>query len=73
MHSLIEVEGPQGRIPVVGAPSASAVAPGRNDGAGYNLYRIDGDRGGWRCEAIWRGLAGDGSEVVEIKRIGLLR
>ncbi|HET7020126.1 MAG TPA: metallophosphoesterase [Xanthobacteraceae bacterium] len=73
VHSLIEVEGPQGRIPVVGAPSASAVAPGRNDGAGFNLYRIDGDRGGWRCEAIWRGLASDGSEVVEIKRIGLLR
>ena len=33
VHSLIEVEGPQERIPVVGAPSASAVAPGRNDGA----------------------------------------
>jgi hypothetical protein len=49
------------------------VAPGRHDGAGYNLDRIDGDRGGWRCEAIWRGLAGDGSEVVVIKRIELLR
>jgi 3',5'-cyclic AMP phosphodiesterase CpdA len=73
VHSLIELDGPQGSIPVVGAPSASAVAPGRHDGAGYNLYRIDGDRGGWRCEAIWRGLAGDGSEVVEIKRIELLR
>jgi 3',5'-cyclic AMP phosphodiesterase CpdA len=71
VHSLIELEGPQGRIPVVGAPSASAVAPGRNDGAGYNLYRIGGGRGGWRCEAIWRGLAGDGGEIVELKRIGL--
>jgi 3',5'-cyclic AMP phosphodiesterase CpdA len=72
VHSLIEIEGPQRRIPVVGAPSASAVAPGGHDGAGYNLYRIDGDRGGWRCEAIWRGLAGDGDAIVEIKRIGLL-
>ena len=73
VHSLIELEGPQRPIAVVGAPSASAVSPGRHDGAGYNLYRIDVGRGGWRCEAIWRGLAGDGSEVVEIKRIGLLR
>jgi 3',5'-cyclic AMP phosphodiesterase CpdA len=72
VHSLIELEGPQRRIPVVGAPSASAVAPGGHDGAGYNLYRIDGGGGGWRCEAIRRGLAGDGGEIVEIKRIGLL-
>ena len=70
-HSLIELEGPHRRIPVVGAPSASAVAPGGHNGAGYNLYRIDGGPGSWRCEAIWRGRAGDG-EVVEIKRIGLL-
>jgi 3',5'-cyclic AMP phosphodiesterase CpdA len=70
-HLLIELEGPHRRIPVVGAPSASAVAPGGHNGAGYNLYRIDGGRGSWRCEAIWRGRAGDG-EVVEIKRIGLL-
>ena len=65
VHSLIELDGPQRRIPVVGAPSASAVAPGGHDGAGYNLYRIDGGRGGWRCEAIWRGLAGDGGEIVD--------
>ena len=72
VHSLIEVEGPQGRIPVVGAPSASAVAPGRNDGAGYNLYRIDGSRAGWRCEAIWRGLAADRGETVELMRLMLI-
>ena len=72
VHSLIELEGPHRRIPVVGAPSASAVARGGHDGAGYNLYRIDGGRDGWRCEAIWRGLAGDGGEIVDIKRIGLL-
>jgi 3',5'-cyclic AMP phosphodiesterase CpdA len=71
VHSFIDLEGPQGRIPVVGAPSASAVAPGRHDGAGYNLYRIGGDQGGWRCEAIWRGLARDGGEIIEIERIGL--
>jgi hypothetical protein len=72
VHSLVELKGPQGRIPVVGTPSASAVAPGRNDSAGYNLYRIDGGRGGWRCEAIWRGLAADGGEIVELKRLMLI-
>jgi hypothetical protein len=72
VHSLIELEGPQRRIPVVGAPSASGAAPpGGRDCAGYNLYRIDGGNGGWRCEAIWRGLAGDG-EIGEIKRMLLI-
>jgi 3',5'-cyclic AMP phosphodiesterase CpdA len=72
VHSLIELEGPQRAIPVVGAPSASALAPGGHDGAGYNLYRIEGRRGGWRCEAIWRGLAGDGGEITEVRRMMLL-
>src|SRR6476619_2402174 len=72
VHSVVELEGPQRRIPVVGAPSASAMAPGGHNGAGYNLYRIDDGRGSWRCEAIWRGLVGDGGEIVEIKRIELL-
>jgi 3',5'-cyclic AMP phosphodiesterase CpdA len=75
VHSLIELEGPQRPIPVVGAPSASAAASvpaGERDHGGYNLYRIEGDSGGWRCEAIYRGLAGDGERIVEIKRTLLM-
>jgi hypothetical protein len=49
-------------------PSASEAPPGEHDPAGYNLYRIDGRAGGWRCEAIARGLTRDGSAVVEIGR-----
>jgi 3',5'-cyclic AMP phosphodiesterase CpdA len=68
-HSLIELPGPQRRVPVMGVPSASAAPPGKHDAAGYNLYRIERRAsGGWRCEAIARGLARDGERVVEIKR-----
>jgi 3',5'-cyclic AMP phosphodiesterase CpdA len=71
-HSLIELPGPQRPIPVMGVPSASAAPPGEHDAAGYNLYRIDGRPGSWRCEAIARGLSPDGGEVVEIKRTVLM-
>jgi len=67
-HALIELEGPQRRIPVVGAPSASAAPRGKHDCGGYNLYRIEGRDGQWRCEAIWRSLARDGDAIVETKR-----
>src|SRR5262249_41378117 len=72
-HSLIELEGPPRPSPVVGAPSASGAAapPAERDCAGYNLYRIEGGRAGWRCEAIWRGAARDSDGIVEIKRIAL--
>jgi 3',5'-cyclic AMP phosphodiesterase CpdA len=54
-RSLVWLEGPQARIPAVGVPSASAQAPrGDEDAAGYNLYRIDGEAGAWRCEMIER-------------------
>ncbi|HEY6995179.1 MAG TPA: metallophosphoesterase [Xanthobacteraceae bacterium] len=72
-HSLIELAGPQRAIPVMGVPSASAAPPGEHDAAGYNLYRIDGGAGRWRCEAIARGLSPDGGAVVEIKRTMLVR
>jgi 3',5'-cyclic AMP phosphodiesterase CpdA len=60
-HSLIWPDGPHQAIPVVGVPSASARAPhGGEDGAGYNLFRIDGEPGGWRCEMISRQRGADG-------------
>jgi hypothetical protein len=52
-------------------PSASS-APGRDkDAAGYNLYRIDGTRGAWRCDMISRGL-GSASAVVQQDKIKLI-
>ncbi|HET9415353.1 MAG TPA: metallophosphoesterase [Pseudolabrys sp.] len=67
------LHGPKGtRIPAVGVPSASST-PGRDkDAAGYNLYRIDGTRGAWRCDMISRGLGSAGAVVQhdKIKLIG---
>ena len=67
-RALIYLDGPQRRIPVVGVPSASEAPPGKHDPAGYNLYRIEGEEGAWRCEVVSRGLASDGEAVIEVKR-----
>jgi hypothetical protein len=59
---VIWLEGPKLKIPAVGVPSASARAPhGDEDAAGYNLFRIDGEVGKWRCEMTWRQRNADGT------------
>jgi 3',5'-cyclic AMP phosphodiesterase CpdA len=67
--SHVELDGPSGRIPVLGVPSASGAHGHSDDPAGYNLYSIDGAPGAWRCEAVSRGF--DGDAVVEIGRRSL--
>ena len=67
-RALIWLDGPERRIPVVGAPSASARAlHGDEDAGGYNIFRIDGEAGNWRCEMIGRQRAPDGT-VREVTR-----
>jgi 3',5'-cyclic AMP phosphodiesterase CpdA len=69
--SLRWLDGPQKMIPAVGVPSASARAPhGSEDAAGYNLFRIDGEVGGFNCEMITRQRGADGS-VREVERRAL--
>jgi hypothetical protein len=63
------------RVPAVGVPSASAALVTdrlgtSKDAAGYNLYRIEGAPGAWRCELSSRGI-GPAGEVVEQKRMML--
>lgn len=70
-HVLKWLEGPSGKIPAVGVPSASERPPGEHDSAGYNLYRISGGPKAWRCEVISRGLAPDGGTVIERGRMTL--
>src|SRR5262245_239050 len=65
-RQTVWLDGPSGRIPAIGVPSASEAPPGEHDPAGYNLYRIDSERGAWRCEVITRGMTNGG--VVEIDR-----
>jgi len=72
LHMINWLHGPDDtRVPAVGVPSAS-VAPGAvQESAAYNLYRIEGTRGAWRCELISRGLNPSG-EVMQQKRFMLL-
>jgi len=71
LHMLNWLAGPDGgRVPAVGVPSASAKRGTRKDAAAYNLYRIDGARGAWRCEVMSRGIGLEGG-VVEQNRIKL--
>lgn len=66
---LSSVPGPLGPIPIVGAPSASAVG-GHDDPARWQAYEIEGDAAGWTIRVVARGLADDGS-VVEMGRYRL--
>jgi 3',5'-cyclic AMP phosphodiesterase CpdA len=71
VHSTIWIEGPAGQIPVIGVPSASALAHGRYPHAAYNLFSITRDGDGWRCQQTVRGI-NDALQVREIRRVRLL-
>lgn len=71
VHSTIWIDGPTGRIPVVGVPSASAVAHGRYPAAAYNLFAIRRDGSAWRCELTVRAM-NDAMRMREIRRTRLI-
>jgi len=72
VHSTIWVEGPDGSsIPVIGVPSASALAHRHYPHAAYNLFSIARDGEGWRCRQMVRGI-NDARQVKEIRRVDLL-
>jgi len=67
-RSLMWLDGPRRSIPTVGVPSASAWAPHHGEHAGsFNIFRIDGEPGAWRCEVTTRMRNADGS-VSELER-----
>jgi 3',5'-cyclic AMP phosphodiesterase CpdA len=70
VHALDWLPGPHGPIAALGVPSASAaIVEGRHvEPAAYNLYRIEGAAGAWRCETVTRGFRGDGGAVAELNR-----
>jgi 3',5'-cyclic AMP phosphodiesterase CpdA len=70
IHSTMWFDGPKGKIPAIGVPSASAVAHGRYPAAAYNLFSIERDGAAWRCEQTIRGFK-DGSDVEELQRLTL--
>jgi len=71
VHSTDWFDGPDGRIPSIGVPAASALARGRHPAAAYNLYEIERDGNGWRCEQISRGIGSD-MRIKEIRRTRLI-
>jgi len=67
-RSLVWLDGPERPIPALGAPSASARVPHHGENAaGYNLLRIEGEAGAWRCELLARERGSDGV-IREIDR-----
>lgn len=72
IHQLSWIDGARGRVPVVGVPSASASPRGRWQPAGYNIYRIEGSAGAWRCEMASWSMTQSG-EMTEISRRMLTR
>jgi 3',5'-cyclic AMP phosphodiesterase CpdA len=70
IHSLVRLKGPDGMVPAMGVPSASAATGGDWTPAAYNLYRIDGAPGAWRCQATSRGIDASGA-VGEIGSIDI--
>jgi len=71
IHSTMWFDGPRGRIPAIGVPSASAIAHGDIPAAGYNLFEITREGEGWRCEQTVRGIDDDG-RIHELRRVQLL-
>lgn len=70
IHSTIWIDGPRGKTPVVGVPSASAMAHGRYPAAAYNLFSIEREGDAWRCEQTVRGVD-DALRVREVRRARL--
>jgi 3',5'-cyclic AMP phosphodiesterase CpdA len=71
IHSTMWFEGPNGDIPAIGVPSASSLAHGHTPAAAYNLFTIDKDNTGWRCEQTVRSL-GAGFQIGQIKHVRLV-
>lgn len=71
VHAYVQLKGPNGPVPAIGVPSASAAPGGHWTPAAYNLYRIGGAPGAWTCEAVSRGL-GDNGEIVELGTMDLM-
>lgn len=66
VHSTVWLDGPRGRIPVIGVSSASAVLLGKRPPAAYNLFAIERQGNGWSCTQTLRGFD-QGGTIRELK------
>ena len=75
MSQLGRMKGPNTSVPVIGVPSASAMASDHRDPSRYHIYRLSrGDRGdgAWSLTVSMRELKPDGSGFAPIGEIVLL-
>jgi 3',5'-cyclic AMP phosphodiesterase CpdA len=67
-HSLMWFDGPSGKIPAVGVPSASGAVDGKHDAAAYNLFRVENQGGRWHCHWTVRGFGASPATIVELRQ-----
>jgi 3',5'-cyclic AMP phosphodiesterase CpdA len=76
IHSTMWFDGPHGRVPAIGVPSASAVSYRHYPAAAYNLFSITREGDTWRCEQRVRGFVdhagGESTEIKELPRVQLI-
>ncbi|MBX9711490.1 MAG: metallophosphoesterase [Xanthobacteraceae bacterium] len=60
-HAIVWFDGPSGKIPAIGVPSASAASGGHHHPAAYNLFSIARTNDGWRIEQTVRGFVNESS------------
>jgi 3',5'-cyclic AMP phosphodiesterase CpdA len=71
IHSTMWFDGPNGKIPAIGVPSASALPRKHYPAAAYNLFSITRDGNAWRCEQMVRGL-GEGLRIEQLSETRLI-
>ncbi len=71
-HKIRSMQGPDGPVPVVGIPSASVISHPHKPLSRYNLYQIERDGTGWRCQMSGRGLQTANSPIETLCKIDLL-
>jgi 3',5'-cyclic AMP phosphodiesterase CpdA len=71
IHEHTWLKGPTAAIPSFGVPSASGLADGKHDPAGYNIYEISERGAGWHCEVVSRGLDSSAANIIELRRFAL--
>jgi 3',5'-cyclic AMP phosphodiesterase CpdA len=59
IHSTMWFDGPAGKIPAVGVPSASSIAHGHKPAAAYNMFAVSRHGDAWRCDMRVRNGAGE--------------
>ncbi|MBO0663279.1 metallophosphoesterase [Jiella sp. MQZ9-1] len=72
LDTLYWLDGPEGKIPVVGVPSASQAPGGEHPASRYNLFEITGEPGNWSLIQRERGARDHESGIGWVRERELL-